>query len=121
MQLLNCVCLRLPGLLTQPKFLQMLHVSGCQQLLLICTHCTIAHTASLRQLPQVCGCQRLLLVSPQYAFKGMYSYPVHHPYDGYSMVDLQQPDLTQWPNNEHVKGLCCILTPGDVLYLPAYW
>ena len=51
----------------------------------------------------------------------MYPYPVHHPYDTYSMVDLEKPDLGQWPHNSHVKGLCCILKPGDVLYLPAYW
>ena len=67
------------------------------------------------------GCQRILLIPPDQAFNGMYPYPVHHPYDTYSMVDLEKPDLGQWPHNADVKGLCCILKPGDVLYVPAYW
>lgn len=70
---------------------------------------------------QVTGCQRILLIPPDQAFDGMYPYPVHHPYDTYSMVDLEKPDVGQWPHNAKVKGLCCILKPGDVLYLPAYW
>lgn len=70
---------------------------------------------------QVTGCQRVLLIPPEQAFNGMYPYPVHHPYDTYSMVDLEDPDLGQWPHNANVTGLCCILKPGDVLYLPAYW
>lgn len=70
---------------------------------------------------QVTGCQRILLIPPEQAFNGMYPYPVHHPYDTYSMVDLEDPDLGQWPHNASVKGLCCILKPGNVLYLPAYW
>jgi len=69
----------------------------------------------------VTGSQRLLLIPADYAFNGMYPYPVHHPYDGYTMVDLENPDLAQWPKHGNVKGLCCILKPGDVVYLPAYW
>jgi len=70
---------------------------------------------------QVTGSQRILLIPADYSFNGMYPYPVHHPYDGYTMVDLENPDLAQWPKHGNVKGLCCILKPGDVVYLPAYW
>ncbi|KAL3143189.1 hypothetical protein ABBQ38_002046 [Trebouxia sp. C0009 RCD-2024] len=74
-----------------------------------------------RLLAQVTGCQRILLIPPNQAFHGMYPYPVHHPYDTYSMVDLEKPDVGQWPHNTDVKGLRCVVKPGDVLYLPAYW
>ena len=70
---------------------------------------------------QVTGAQRMLLISPEYAFKSMYPYPVQHPYDSYSMVNLEDPDPKQWPGTEDVKGVCCILQPGDVVFVPAYW
>lgn len=63
----------------------------------------------------------MLLISPEYAFKGMYPFPVHHPYDGYSMVSLEEPDERLWPGIENAKGLCGIVQPADVVFVPAYW
>lgn len=70
---------------------------------------------------QVHGAQRMLLISPEYAFKGMYPYPMHHPNDAYSMANLEEPDVQQWPGITDVKGQCCILQPQDVVFVPAYW
>lgn len=70
---------------------------------------------------QVTGRTRVLLLSPQHAFGGLYPYPVHHCYDGYSMVDLEAADLGMWPKFPCVRGLAVILQPGDVLYVPQYW
>ncbi|KAL0039566.1 hypothetical protein WJX77_002084 [Trebouxia sp. C0004] len=92
-----------------------LQSAGCDAL------CPAQYQTHERLLAQVTGSQRLLLIPADYAFDGMYPYPVHHPYDGYTMVDLEHPDLAQWPKTASVKGLCCILKPGDVVYLPAYW
>lgn len=50
-----------------------------------------------RLLCQVSGRQRLLLLAPDQAFSGVYPYPVHHPYDRYSVVDWEDPELEHWP------------------------
>ena len=74
---------------------------------------------------QVKGRTRLLLLPPNLAFKGLYPYPVHHPYDKHSMVDFEASDEENdalWPMfREHVRGLECILEPGQVLYVPQYF
>lgn len=74
-----------------------------------------------RLLCGVAGRRRVLLVSPEHAFRGLYPYPVHHPYDRYSMVDFDRPDLEKWPAFRDVRGLSCVLRPGDVLYVPRDW
>jgi hypothetical protein len=50
-----------------------------------------------RLLCQVTGRQRVLLLPPEQAFSGVYPYPVHHPYDRYSAVDWEEPELDHWP------------------------
>jgi len=70
---------------------------------------------------QVRGRRRVLLISPEHAFSGMYPYPVAHPYDGYSMVDLDDVNYGQTPAFSSVRGLCFVLEPGDVLYVPRGW
>ncbi len=51
----------------------------------------------------------------------MYPYPVHHPYDRYSMVDLDRVDADEWPRFGGVRGSVCILEPGDLLFVPQFW
>ena len=70
---------------------------------------------------QVSGRRRVLLIAPEYSFSGMYPYPVAHPYDGYSMVDLDDVNYGQTPAFASVRGLSFILCPGDVLYIPRGW
>lgn len=60
------------------------------------------HTCD-RVLCQVSGRQRLLLLPPDQAFKGLYPYPVHHPYDHYSAVDLEEPELEHFPEAAKVR------------------
>ena len=55
------------------------------------------------------------------AFQGVYPYPVHHPYDRYSMVDLDAVDAEEWPEFGSVRGCVCILEPGDLLFVPQFW
>ncbi len=63
---------------------------------------------------------KALLLTPQ-AFQGIYTYPVHHPYDRYSMVDLDRVDGDEWPGFAGVRGSTCILQPGDLLFVPQFW
>ncbi len=63
----------------------------------------------------------MLLISPAYAHTGMYAFPLHHPYDGYAMPDLDRPDTEAWPLLRRVRGRAAVLQPGDALFVPAYW
>lgn len=70
---------------------------------------------------QVSGRRRVLLISPEHSFKGMYPYPVAHPYDGYSMVDFDDVNYGQTPAFASVRGMSFVLCPGDILYVPRGW
>ena len=72
-------------------------------------------------LHQVRGRRRVLLIGPEHAFRGLYPFPLHHPYDRYAMVDFEADDTEQWPLFAGVRGRVAILQPGDVLFVPAYW
>ncbi len=70
---------------------------------------------------QIHGRRRILLINPNQTFKGMYPYPIAHPYDKFSMVDLDDVNDGQFPNFSSVRGMTCILKPGDILYIPSGW
>jgi hypothetical protein len=77
-------------------------------------------------LVQVAGRRRVLLVPPRWAFAGMYPFPVAHPYDRYSMVDLEAgpgagAGADEWPRAGEPRGVAGVLRPGDALYVPPYW
>ena len=65
--------------------------------------------------------RRILVVDPSHSFEGLYAFPVHHPYDGYSMVDWERPNLEEWPRSKTVYGRVCCLLPGDLLFVPSSW
>ncbi|XP_046864520.1 hypoxia-inducible factor 1-alpha inhibitor-like [Xenia sp. Carnegie-2017] len=69
---------------------------------------------------QLQGWKRFILFSPDH-FGKLYPYPLGHPHDRQSMVDIEYPDYQRFPKFRHVKGLMAILGPGDVLYLPSCW
>jgi hypothetical protein len=67
-----------------------------------------------RLVCQATGRQRVLLLPPEQAFTGVYPYPVHHPYDRYSAVDWEEPELDHWPEAAQVWGGggrtgCCLM------------
>jgi hypothetical protein len=70
---------------------------------------------------QVVGRRRVLLIPPEHSYKGMYPFPVAHPYDGYSMVDLDEADYSKFPLVAKVRGEAAVLDPGDVLFVPDAW
>jgi len=69
---------------------------------------------------QVEGHKRIILMAPS-EFSGMYPFPVHHPCDRQSQVDIFNPDLERFPKFAQVSGYDCLVSPGEVLYIPAYW
>ena len=56
-----------------------------------------------QMLCQVAGQRRVLLVPPSAGLKGLYPYPVAHPYDGYSCVDLEDPEVEHWKEVNKVR------------------
>ena len=72
-------------------------------------------------IAQLRGRRRVLLFPPTAAFQGLYPFPVAHPYDKYSMVDLENLDHGQWPGCGQLTGVKAVLRPGDCLFVPAYW
>lgn len=69
---------------------------------------------------QIYGYKRFLLFHPD-QFENLYPYPVYHPHDRQSQVDLENPDFEKFPNARHISGMEGIVGPGDVLYIPMYW
>jgi len=69
---------------------------------------------------QVKGYKRVLMMAPT-EFKSMYPFPLHHPHDRQSQLDIFDPDLEKFPRFSEVSVLDCVVAPGDMLYIPGYW
>ena len=69
---------------------------------------------------QLSGRKRCVLFAPG-EVRGLYPYPLHHPKDRQSQIDLYAPDLARFPRFGEVQGLEAVLEPGDVLFIPQYW
>jgi len=69
---------------------------------------------------QVQGYKRIIMMSPSH-FPCMYPFPLLHPHDRQSQVDIFNPDLSLYPKYPDAKAVECVVGPGDVLYIPAYW
>ncbi|XP_074550213.1 tRNA wybutosine-synthesizing protein 5 [Halichoeres trimaculatus] len=66
-------------------------------------------------LAQVSGTKRVVLYSPQDAL---------HLYlsgDKSEVLDIDSPDLKQFPEFVKAKRFECVLEPGDLLFIPALW
>lgn len=68
-----------------------------------------------------CGSCRVTMVAPSDALGGLYPYPTAHPYDTYAMASLEKIDRDRWPGVGSVSVYRGIVSPGDVLYVPAFW
>eukprot|EP00889_Picochlorum_renovo_P003397 jgi/Picre1/30427/NNA_005791.t1 len=70
---------------------------------------------------QLCGSCRVTMVAPSDALGGLYPYPTAHPYDSYAMASLEKLDRDHWPGVGNISVFRGIVSPGDVLYVPAFW
>ena len=84
----------------------------------------LRYDLSDRIVVQVRGRSRYLVVGPEFALRGLYPYPTHHPYDRYSMVDLEQDEAEieeHWPLfRQNARGREVVLREGECLFLPRY-
>lgn len=71
-------------------------------------------------LNQVRG-QKLAILFPPDDYTRMYPFPVTHPCDRSSMVDVRRPDLDKFPKFAQARGHAAVLCPGDMLYIPYGW
>jgi len=68
-------------------------------------------------LTQFHGKKKVVLVSPEYS-----DFLYRLPFNTYSLIDLDHPDLEKYPGLEFVKTQECILEHGDSLFMPSgYW
>jgi len=71
-------------------------------------------------LNQVRG-KKLVALFPPDDYTRMYPFPVTHPCDRCSLIDVRSPDLERFPAFGAARGLVTTLSPGDVLYIPYGW
>ncbi|ACY13859.1 Transcription factor jumonji [Haliangium ochraceum DSM 14365] len=72
-------------------------------------------------LAQVWGFKQMRLISPAHTAK-LYAIAENlNPYYQPSQLDADRPDLAQFPMCADVPYTDCVLSPGDILYLPAGW
>merc|ERR1712113_673668 len=69
---------------------------------------------------QVRGHKFVALFPPD-DYTRMYPFPVTHPCDRCSMVDVRNPDFDRFPRFMEARGHVTTLGPGDVLYIPYGW
>ena len=69
---------------------------------------------------QIKGSKTFRIYDPQQT-PALYPYPIHHPLDTRSQVDLERPDHAAFPRLATATGVTITLRPGQLLFLPAYW
>lgn len=80
-----------------------------------------AHFDSSRNMVALLyGSRRWILAHP-HECHNCYLLPPKHPSGRHSEVDWSKPDVKQYPLFDRMQGHEVILTPGDLLYVPAYW
>ncbi|CAJ1407847.1 unnamed protein product [Effrenium voratum] len=78
-------------------------------------------------LAQVAGEKRFLLFDPGAAegrgAERLYPFPVAHPYDEYSMVDLEHIDSRSFPKTAMLqkRGAVACLRENEALFVPTHW
>ena len=79
------------------------------------------HFDNERNFIAVLGGERRYLLSHPNNCKDLYLYPMAHPLERHTEVNWFSPDLTKFPNFEHVHVNEVVLQAGDIMYLPTYW
>ena len=79
--------------------------------------CTLARCSILSQIE---GSKRFALFHPE-QYCSFYPFPIHHPCDRQSQVNLYKPNLEYYPRFAEAAALIATVQRGDVLYLPPFW
>ncbi|MFL5753970.1 MAG: cupin-like domain-containing protein [Bacteroidia bacterium] len=68
-------------------------------------------------LTQFHGRKKVKLIAPKYS-----ALLYRLPFNTYSLIDPEKPDLDKYPALEFVEAQECVLEPGDTLFMPGgYW
>lgn len=79
------------------------------------------HFDGSRNMVAMIGGLRRWIMSHPNQCGNMYLYQRGHPSSRHSEVDWSNPNLNQFPKFRDLLANEVILTPGDMLYVPAYW
>ncbi|MGH7387894.1 MAG: cupin-like domain-containing protein [Candidatus Rokuibacteriota bacterium] len=69
---------------------------------------------------QIRGRKRITLYSPAQAAR-LYPFPASARHPHVSAVDIEAPDLARFPEFRKATALECVVGPGDLLFIPAFW
>ncbi|MFL9458794.1 cupin-like domain-containing protein [Tolypothrix bouteillei VB521301_2] len=76
--------------------------------------------AARNLLSQVRGRKKILLFEPkQAAF--LYPFPAHSKTPHMSYLNIDKPDFDKFPKFQKAKYIECLLEPGEMLFIPAFW
>lgn len=68
---------------------------------------------------QIYGRKKIVLISPKFSES---CYPVNVTWDdGYSKIDVENPDYDTYPQFKEVERIETVLEPGEMLYIPTQW
>ena len=76
--------------------------------------------APRNMVAEVAGTRRWFMAHPREC-KHSYLLPLDHPSGRHTAVDWSKPDLKKYPLFRDLQVTEVLLTPGEVLYVPAYW
>lgn len=71
-------------------------------------------------LAQIHGRKRITLFSPAQESR-LYPFPVGARHPHLSRVDIEAADLERFPAFRKAVSMECVVAPGDLLFLPAFW
>ena len=71
-------------------------------------------------LSQICGRKRVLLFEPKQTSL-LYPFPAHSKIPHMSQLNIDQPDIDKFPKFQKAKYMECLLEPGEMLFIPAFW
>ncbi|MBD2603282.1 cupin-like domain-containing protein [Scytonema hofmannii FACHB-248] len=71
-------------------------------------------------LSQLRGRKRVLLFEPKQTSL-LYPFPAHSKIPHMSQLNIDQLDIDQFPRFQKAKYMECLLEPGEMLFIPAFW
>ncbi len=75
-------------------------------------------------LCQIRGVKQVYLFSPDQRdllYQRGASFPGMDNFERQSQVDIHHPDVDKYPKFREAEALTCLLSPGDILFLPSNW
>ncbi len=78
------------------------------------------HDMSENLLCQVRGRKRIVLFEPKQTAL-LYPFPAYSKIPHMSQLNIDKPDIDKFPKFQKAKYMECLLEPGEMLFIPAFW